>query len=353
MTIESNGSRWNGEAPATLADLLALLEREQLDADMTDFSRTTVRGNFRNVSHVFNVSGTADEMRELVAAVIRNLARHSERGTASGLTRRERIAARIVRRQEWAAKRAAESEREHAACNRIYRGLDGQPILVGHHSEKRHRRMIDRADRALHRAVEAGKMERKHASAADGLAAQAERSIFSDDDGAVDALARKADAIDAQADRLKALAAAWRKRKEAEPSEKLRGMVADGILSESEALDAARSYALQPYHRTPWPSYAVTNMRANARRCRERIKEVAARAQRASEAQASESGVVIRRGSSFDGGPVWCSITFAEKPSREVLTALRAAFFSWSGGSWSGPESRLPACVAALESPHA
>ena len=40
---------------------------------------------------------------------------------------------------------------------------------------------------------------------------------------------------------------------------------------------------------------------------------------------------------------VWlCRVTFAEKPERAILDALRAAGYQWGGGHWSGKHDALP-----------
>ena len=65
------------------------------------------------------------------------------------MTRRERLEARLQRREEWAAKRQAKASRSFSAARAAVEGIEpGQPILVGHHSEARHRRALDRCDNA-------------------------------------------------------------------------------------------------------------------------------------------------------------------------------------------------------------
>ena len=60
-------------------------------------------------------------------------------------TYRERRQARADKLREWSASRAAKSDAAHDAATSISAGIPfGQPILVGHHSEGRHRRDIDR-----------------------------------------------------------------------------------------------------------------------------------------------------------------------------------------------------------------
>lgn len=78
MHIESNGSKWAGEAPDTLEQLLDVLKRETLDPSFEECGRFFYEsspnwhafGNFLTLSHVFNISGTAAEMEPLRLALI-------------------------------------------------------------------------------------------------------------------------------------------------------------------------------------------------------------------------------------------------------------------------------------------
>ena len=62
--------------------------------------------------------------------------------------------ARIERYQQRAEKAQQHSQDAYDASNRAVEHIPlGQPILVGHHSEKRHRRAIARAQSAMDRSV--------------------------------------------------------------------------------------------------------------------------------------------------------------------------------------------------------
>lgn len=61
----------------------------------------------------------------------------------------------------------------------------GQPILVGHHSEGKHRRAIDRSDRAMRRGVEADKRAEDLERRAEGVG---KAGISSDDPDAIEKL---------------------------------------------------------------------------------------------------------------------------------------------------------------------
>ena len=182
-------------------------------------------------------------------------------------------------------------------------------------------------------------MAAHHIGTAAGIEDQLARSIFSDDPNAVEALEAKASEIDARCEMMKkANAAYWKGGLEAFKALALAGVVTSGIVE--EGLGNLRAWV--GVYSAPFPSYALSNARAKARAARERIKEVERRKQ-ADAATEEAGGLLITRGDAY------CSVRFSEKPSREVLEALRAAFFNYSGGAWSGPIDRLPACVVALE----
>ncbi len=68
----------------------------------------------------------------------------------------ERKEARIDRFEQRAASAQAESAAASHAAHEIMRLIPpGQPILVGHHSERRHRRDLDKIDRNMRKSIEA------------------------------------------------------------------------------------------------------------------------------------------------------------------------------------------------------
>ncbi len=251
------------------------------------------------------------------------------------MTTRERMEARAERRREWAAGRASKAAAIHKA-NEPFRGNWAFNTQPGHIPERA--RVIARTERAF----EHSNMAAHHVGKAAGIEAQLDRSIFSDDPDAIEALEAKAAALDTQADRRKAINAAFRKATGADRADKVIQLIRAGLLTQEEGGHIAQSFSLCHWQTQPFAAYELTNLRANARRLRERIKEV----QRRKEADAATEeagGFLITRGDHY------CSVRFSEKPAREVLEALRAAFFNYSGGAWSGPLDRLPACVVALE----
>ena len=260
------------------------------------------------------------------------------------MTRRERMEVRLEKRRDWAKSRERKSEAAFETSSRAVDGIPfGQPILVGHHSEKRHRAALDKSWNALGKSVEHHKMAEHHEQKADGIERQLETSIFSDDPDAVEALTAKADAIDAARERCKAINAAYRKQT-GEPGARLLALVKAGTMTEAEALDVARLFSLCPYEKQPYPGYHLTNMGATSRKARERIEEIQRRGRFAEKVNAV-GGLLIQRRPDMGR----CLVTFSEKPAREILDALRSADYRWSTGSWIGPLDKLPACVSEME----
>ena len=251
------------------------------------------------------------------------------------MTRRERMEKRLANRRQWAEGRRKKASAAFGQAQSIISGIPfGQPILVGHHSEKRHRRTIDRMGAKMDSGCESFKMAEHHESRAAGIADQLSRTIFSDDPDAIDALQAKIEAARATVERMKAANKIVRKYKTDQTS----GRKA----LESFGFSAAMAeQAFQPDFcgRIGFPSYELTNRGANIRRMQKRIEEIRASAARTERADESSGGILI------EGGD-YVRITFAEKPGRDVLSALKNAGFRWGGGCWSGCREKIPAGIA-------
>jgi hypothetical protein len=216
------------------------------------------------------------------------------------MTRRERLEAKAERRREWADKRRSRASAQLSSSPELRHdwAFITQP---GHIPER------ERMNRADDRAMESLGVAKHHEAKATGLEDQLERCIFSDDDGAIDKIRERIAELDAKRASYVAVNAAWRK-------------------------------AGKPGGVVPFPAYCMTNLSGNARRLRERVKDIERRAARQAKAEAA-GGVTVTRASGSDYG----NITFAEKPSRAIIEALKAAGFMWGGGFWGGYFSKLPA----------
>lgn len=85
--------------------------------------------------------------------------------------RNARADERAEHRTELAEKREAEAEAAYDASNRAVEGIPmGQPVLVGHHSQRRHEKALERSRNQLSKSVELSKTARYHAGRAEAAA---------------------------------------------------------------------------------------------------------------------------------------------------------------------------------------
>lgn len=181
----------------------------------------------------------------------------------------ERRRARAERYRELAEKARAKSDSAFNGQRQILGHIPfGQPILVGHHSEHRHRRDLERADRLMRKAVEESKLAEVYEQRAQTI--EASTVIFSDDPQAPDKLRAKIEHAERMQEAMKAGNRIVRNSK-LNDDEKVRQLVALG-LSQSSAYAALRpDFA----GRVGFPDYALANNRANIRRMQARLSELA------------------------------------------------------------------------------
>ena len=261
------------------------------------------------------------------------------------MTRRERLERKLEKRSEWAGKAEARSEARFGAASAIADRIPfGQPILVGHHSEKRARRDAEKIHTNMDKAVEEHKLAQHHEQKADGLARQLAKNIFDDDPDAIEQLEARIAARIAAGEKAKAINKAWRKGMASVGSQAARaeqlGAAATyveslGLLDEAECGLAVYRMTLAPWLKSP---FSTTGTSQGVRADRERIEAIRKQRERAALAEASPTGVLVQ-------GEAWVRVTFPEKPAREILNALRSAGFQFRGGSWHGERAKLPSEV--------
>jgi hypothetical protein len=210
----------------------------------------------------------------------------------------------------------------------------GQPILIGHYSESRDRNYRNRAWNKMGKSVAQSDLATHHESKADGLAAQLDGAIFSDDTDAEGALEARIAEREAQRDKMKQINVLYKKR----DAEGLKALGVD-ITELSAQLAKLGNY----FGQAPYMPYSLTNLGACIRKDKERLQALKAQQARTAAAASSNSGVTCE-----PAGVGYVRITFAEKPARHILEALRAAGFYWMKGSWGGKADGIPAVVAEL-----
>lgn len=245
------------------------------------------------------------------------------------MTTRERREAKAERLRTW-----ADNRDEKAAAvlnhNRTYTGDIAFNTQPGHIPLRA--RVIRQNDRAIESMQKAGGMR----SRASGIEAQLASSIYSDDPDAVEALAARIAELEAERDRIKAYNASCRKAAKT-------GGTGDLSLLDDRQRDAiatlARVCSYQVGTGGSFPSYHLTNLSANIKRNRDRIADVEKRRAR-SEATEQAGGILVEQ-----LGHGYARVTFAEKPDRSTITALKDAGYHWGQGSWTGQADHLPAEV--------
>lgn len=214
----------------------------------------------------------------------------------------------------------AEARRADKSARRISDGIPlGQPILVGHHSERRHRKDIDRIDRGFRKAHEAEQraqdLERRAAAVGTG-------GISADDPDAVDKLVEKLAKMEKKRDRMKEVNKAFRK------SIKASG---DGWDVVREMMGAENAERLQVYSgytadRVPFPKYSLQNLGANIRRVRERIATLKKEQTRTPDEPVKHDGFEIVERPDINR----VTVMFDAKPSREICRVMRGNGFRFS-----------------------
>jgi hypothetical protein len=181
--------------------------------------------------------------------------------------------ARRQRLLELAAKREREASQRFGTAREIGSHIPlGQPILVGHHSEKRARSDAARIDNNMRAGVEASKKSDYYAGKA---ASVGSGGISADDPEAIDKLREKLAGMEADQERMKAVnkICASKKLTDEQKTASLNEM---GI----GATRAARLISGEDTYGKPgYPSYALQNNNANIHRVRERIAHLEHREQ--------------------------------------------------------------------------
>ncbi|MES1975742.1 MAG: DUF3560 domain-containing protein [Pseudomonadota bacterium] len=222
-------------------------------------------------------------------------------------TYRERKEARVENLREWAGKREQRASAVFEA-NRPFTEDYAFNTQPGHIPVRA--RIIAQEDRAHDSLRKAQGM----VSRAAGIESQLDSSIYDDDPDAIERLEERVAALEAKREKIKADNAAFRK---AHP--------------ELRALSAYERGQAMPH-----AGYELTNLSGNIKRNRDRLVVVRQRKARQERSEAAGGVAVEQRASGY------CSVTFAEKPSRDVIDALKVADFHWNKGSWWGKTDALP-----------
>ena len=233
--------------------------------------------------------------------------------------RKERMLA-LADRMQSASDAAYKRAREMASIIPM-----GQPILVGHYSEKRDRNYRARIWRTQDRCLE---LQRKAEYFRQKAASVGTGGISSDNPDAIEQLRAKVAKLEAVQERMKQANAIIRKHKEQATA--VPELIALGM-------DEARAYALlKPDFcgRIGFPAYALQNNNANIRRIKERIASLGVVQERANLDDKEHDCGSYRVVECYSDNRV--RVFFPGKPSETVRGALKSNGFKWSreAGAW-------------------
>ena len=237
--------------------------------------------------------------------------------------RKEQRKERLLDRAERAE---AESSAAFDEADRIGKTIPmGQPILVGHHSERGHRADLRRIDRNMAKAVaktaEAKELRRRAEAVGTG-------GISSDDPEAIAKLRSKLERLTKRQAKRKALNAAWRKAGKPAPDDRVAwSSLWEGAGMPAEDLDAFRVRVAKRWHFQPCPvpAYALRNTNAELRRLRLRIDQL----ERAAHAERVEVDHGVCRVIE-EPNDNRVRLVFDRKPPERVRTLLKKQGFRWS-----------------------
>ncbi|SDY88980.1 DUF3560 domain-containing protein [Thermoactinomyces sp. DSM 45892] len=224
--------------------------------------------------------------------------------------------------------RLAEKHQElsNAYCNshsiQTLRGMAGEPIKVGHHSEGRHRRLVERGHNDMRKSIDHSKTSEYYIRKAE--AARNNKAIYSDDEDAIEKLSMRIEELVEIHETMKTANAEYRKYK----GDVDRMSVSERI---KETIRRNREGVHNPEKYKPFASYCLTNSNANIKRLKRRLEAL----QKASQDVTTEitiNGITIvdnvedKRLQMFFNG----------KPPKEIRTKLKRHGFRWamSKGAW-------------------
>ena len=221
---------------------------------------------------------------------------------------------RRARLEKRAAAKRAEAKALHKRSHDLTDAIPfGQPVLMGHHSEKRHRRTLEKSRNATSKAFEASdaarELERRAESVGSG-------GISSDDPDAPQKLMHQLNAATQAHDDMKRWNAQYR-----------RGGIEAMDATDEVKTNVVRLFELLPggYGGAP---FLLANSSANIRRIKLRLTQLAAMRCRETKERQTANGVRLVENADANR----MQIIFPGRPSKEARNILRKAGFRWSPG---------------------
>lgn len=237
------------------------------------------------------------------------------------MNRKEKQEARAERYREYAENAERRASAAFKASNDAVADIPlGQPILVGHHSEKAHRRALERSNDAMMRSVHESEKAAYYARKAEAV--ENNDNIYIGDDDAIERLEEKIAKLTTLQEQMKGSNKILRNSKMSH-TEKIDAIIALGI-SEAKATRIVRENLV-------FPGYSLTNNNAKinaAKKQLEKAKSLAGKEDREYEA----GDLTIEECYSENRVRIY----FPGKPDDEMRENLKRNGFRWapSMGCW-------------------
>lgn len=249
----------------------------------------------------------------------------------------ERQAQRRERYIERAERARAEGNAAHQRANAMLDVIPlGQPILIGHHSEGRHRSTLKRADNLYrHAFVKCAGKASHYESKADGVG---RGGVSGDDPEAVRKLLEQLQGSIQAQQTMKACNAAIRRHKTPEAQR-------DAL--QSLGLSEANTRKLIDGDfcgRVGYPSFHLQNNNAEIKRLKKRIEELKAVRDNATDSEEEYEGFKMKT----DTEENRIMFIFDGKPAEEIRALLKSYAFKWSPsrGAWVRKTTQNALCSA-------
>lgn len=230
---------------------------------------------------------------------------------------------RAERYRELAEKNANEATSRGNSPNvKAVIGMQGEPVKIGHHSERKHRRLLEKADQDMRKSIEADKKAEYYREKA---ASVGTGGISSDDPEALQKLREKLHRLEKRQKELKEINKIVRSQKD--DPEKIEAITQLGVKKETAEMVLQPDYA----GRVGIPAYAMQNNNANIRRIKKRIKEMEAASEGENKNQ-KVGDVEIIENVELNR----LQIVFPDKPAADIRELLKRNGFRWSrtNGAW-------------------
>ncbi|CAE6969818.1 Domain of unknown function (DUF3560) (plasmid) [Vibrio sp. B1ASS3] len=233
----------------------------------------------------------------------------------------ERIESKKDRLEARAEKAQAQSNTRFETAHQLGNVLPfGQPILVGHHSERKHRRLIENIDNNMRKSIEAqdkaNYLEAKAASVGSA-------GIASDDPEAIQKLKDKLANLERSQEMMKAINKVIRS-KHMSNTDKVEYMIQTHKLTEKHAAELLEGDFCG---RVGFPSYALQNNNATIRTTKQRIEELE---KLHNEAPLDDAGEVEGVNWTLYEEDGRIKFSFDGIPSEAVRKVLKSNGFKWS-----------------------